>query len=109
MNYRKKHDAISIFNKTRRISVYLDKCTSMWDFSLASLGGMLLVKFASASLVNKSIIRLADETIHNRIQSGMKKEKKMFEMLLSDNERKFHELESKQRYLLEDKDTLQAR
>ncbi|XP_022327660.2 uncharacterized protein LOC111126986 isoform X4 [Crassostrea virginica] len=53
--------------------------------------------------------RLADETIHNRIQSGMKKEKKMFEMLLSDNERKFHELESKQRYLLEDKDTLQAR
>uniref|UniRef100_K1PIJ0 Laminin subunit alpha-2 n=1 Tax=Magallana gigas TaxID=29159 RepID=K1PIJ0_MAGGI len=53
--------------------------------------------------------RLTDETIHSRIQSGMKKEKKLFEMLLSDNERKFHELESKHRYLIEDKDTLQSR
>lgn len=55
------------------------------------------------------MIRLTDETIHSRIQSGMKKEKKLFEMLLSDNERKFHELESKHRYLIEDKDTLQSR
>lgn len=55
------------------------------------------------------LYRLTDETIHSRIQSGMKKEKKMFEMLLSDNERKFHELESKHRYLIEDKDTLQSR
>ncbi|XP_052675631.1 uncharacterized protein LOC128157219 isoform X1 [Crassostrea angulata] len=53
--------------------------------------------------------RLTDETIHSRIQSGMKKEKKLFEILLSDNERKFHELESKHRYLIEDKDTLQSR
>nr|XP_011412918.2 golgin subfamily A member 6-like protein 22 isoform X4 [Crassostrea gigas] len=53
--------------------------------------------------------RLTDETIHSRIQSGMKKEKKLFEILLSDNERKFHELESKHRYLMEDKDTLQSR
>lgn len=60
-------------------------------------------------LLKSVIIRLTDETIHSRIQSGMKKEKKLFEMLLSDNERKFHELESKHRYLMEDKDTLQSR
>lgn len=60
-------------------------------------------------LLRSFIIRLTDETIHSRIQSGMKKEKKLFEMLLSDNERKFHELESKHRYLIEDKDTLQSR
>lgn len=60
-------------------------------------------------LLKSFIIRLTDETIHSRIQSGMKKEKKLFEMLLSDNERKFHELESKHRYLIEDKDTLQSR
>lgn len=60
-------------------------------------------------LLKSFIIRLTDETIHSRIQSGMKKEKKLFEMLLSDNERKFHELESKHRYLMEDKDTLQSR
>ncbi|XP_061188240.1 trichohyalin-like [Saccostrea echinata] len=53
--------------------------------------------------------RLSDETIHNKIQSGIKKEKRMYEMLLSDNQRKFHELESKHRYLMEDKDTLQSR
>lgn len=60
-------------------------------------------------LLKSFIIRLTDETIHSRIQSGMKKEKKLFEILLSDNERKFHELESKHRYLIEDKDTLQSR
>lgn len=60
-------------------------------------------------LLKSFIIRLTDETIHSRIQSGMKKEKKLFEILLSDNERKFHELESKHRYLMEDKDTLQSR
>lgn len=60
-------------------------------------------------LLKSFIIRLTDETIHSRIQSGMKKEKKLFEMLLSDNERKFHELESKHRYLMEDKDSLQSR
>lgn len=60
-------------------------------------------------LLRSFIIRLTDETIHSRIQSGMKKEKKLFEILLSDNERKFHELESKHRYLMEDKDTLQSR
>ncbi|XP_056013050.1 cingulin-like isoform X5 [Ostrea edulis] len=53
--------------------------------------------------------RLSEETIHNRIQSGMKKEKRMYEVLLSDNEKKFHELESKHRYLIEDKDTLHSR
>lgn len=71
---------------------------------------MKCVNFQIRNLLLKSfIIRLTDETIHSRIQSGMKKEKKLFEMLLSDNERKFHELESKHRYLIEDKDTLQSR
>lgn len=69
----------------------------------------LICKFIHKLLLKSFIIRLTDETIHSRIQSGMKKEKKLFEMLLSDNERKFHELESKHRYLMEDKDTLQSR
>ncbi|XP_056013047.1 cingulin-like isoform X2 [Ostrea edulis] len=48
--------------------------------------------------------RLSEETIHNRIQSGMKKEKRMYEVLLSDNEKKFHELESKHRIKIFEKE-----
>lgn len=47
-----------------------------------------------------------DEIIYSRIQLGMKKEKKLFEMLLLDNEWKFYELELKYRYFIEDKDIL---
>lgn len=89
-----------------------DECHTFTVYSISMLfkWNVLIENLQIHNLLLKSfIIRLTDETIHSRIQSGMKKEKKLFEILLSDNERKFHELESKHRYLIEDKDTLQSR
>lgn len=79
--------------------------TCKYSFLLEMISGWKL-KITNSDITS---CRLSEETIHNRIQSGMKKEKRMYEMLLSDNEKKFHELESKHRYLIEDKDTLHSR